>query len=149
MAEQGEKKPAARKPPARKSSAQVERDQVEGAARTEDVGSTKRTVLKREQVLVLPAGVDLAAIASAKDEGALKKLLGGADPRSVKPEEAWVVVGEFEGSTKDQAIRAHAGEPGTPDARQGAYKAPGARAWAGGLLYEAPPQPLVQTRALD
>lgn len=63
--------------------------------------------------------------------------------------EAWTVLGEFEGASKDKAIEAYAGKPGTPDAKPGAYKAPTASAFAGGALYEAPPQPLVTKTALD
>lgn len=127
---------------------------MEGARRRaaaetdEERKPTKRIVLRRERVLVLPDGVRVEELVAAKDERELMKLLGkkvGTDPYA----EGWVVVGEFEGQTKDKAIEAHAGKPGTPDAKVGAYKAPGVAAWAGGALYEAPPAPLVEKKALD
>lgn len=104
---------------------------TEAAAKT-----TKRVVLKREQVLVVPDGADPAKVAEAA------KLL------KVKATSAWVQVAAGEGS-KTQAIEQHAGKPGTADAKQGVYKAPNLSAWRGGEVYGAPPQPLVERRALD
>lgn len=111
-------------------------------------GPTQRVVLKRERVLVIPFDGNDEADIAARVEAAAKALGPRQGP---KPIDAWVVVGEFEadGLTKDGAIEMHAGKPGTPDAKQGAYKAPTTSAWAGGALYEAPPAPLVQRKALD
>lgn len=110
---------------------------------------TRRVVLRRERVLVIPESVTDEVLREA-----LKGVKLGAEKRletAIKetPVEAWLVVGEFEGAGKEDAIEAHAGTPGTPDAIPGAYKAPTVRAFAGGALYEAPPKPLVQRRALD
>jgi hypothetical protein len=110
---------------------------------------TKRTVLRRERVLVLPEGIDDAALAEvvkAIPKLPEKKL---ADALKAKPVEAWVVIGEFEGTDKEDAIEAHAGKKNTPDAKPGAYKAPPASGWSGGLLYERPPEPKVEVKALD
>lgn len=111
---------------------------------------TRRVVLKREQVLVLAPGVTLEQIAKCADEKALRRLLvsrAESPPRFVM--EAWVWIGEFSGAAKDDAIRSYAGEPGTPDAKVGDYKAPGVTAWKGGLRFVAPPKPLVQAEAIE
>lgn len=108
---------------------------------------TRRMVLRRERVLVLPEGVRVEELVGATNERELMKLLGlkvGTDPYA----EAWIVVGEFEGSGKTQAIEAHAGKAGTPDAKPGVYKAPGVSAWRGGEVYEKPPEPKVERTAL-
>lgn len=113
----------------------------EPKAPAEPSAPTKRTVLKQEGVLVLPAGVSTEAlIAAAKALG-----VKGA-PRELA---AWVVVGEFDGDTKEQAIEAHTGKPGTPDAKVGTYKAPTSRAFAGGMRLKAPPKPLVEKESID
>lgn len=109
---------------------------------------TRRMVLKRERVLMLPDGVRIEELVAAKDEKAMMKLLGkpvGQDPYA----EAWLPVGEFEGASKTTAIAAYAGEPGTPDAKPGVYRAPSVSAWRGGTVYEAPPAPLVERRPLE
>lgn len=109
---------------------------------------TRRVVLRQERALVLPEGVRVEELVAASNERELMKLLGlkvGTDPYSV----AWIVVGEFEGQTKDKAIEAYAGKPGTPDAKVGTFKAPGAAAWAGGARYKAPPKPLVEKETID
>lgn len=109
---------------------------------------TRRVVLRRERVLVLPEGVRVEELVAAKDERAMMKLLGhkvGSDPYG----EAWVEVGEFAGHSKTHAIEAYAGKPNTPDAKQGVYRAPSMSSWQGGLVYDAPPQPLVQRRELE
>lgn len=101
---------------------------------------TKRVVMRRERVLMLPENFDEAA---DKTKEAMK-LLGvkGVD-------EAWMVVGEFEGSSKNQAIVAHAGKPNTPEAIPGTYKAPSVTAWAGGRRYVKPPLPKVEAEDID
>jgi hypothetical protein len=115
---------------------------------TDDRGPTRRVVLKRERTLVLPEGVRVEELVAAKDEKAIMKLLGkpiGKDPYT----EAWTVVAVKEGASKTNAIEAHAGKPGTPDALPGTYKAPTVSAWSGGEVYEAPPEPLVERKALE
>lgn len=107
---------------------------------------TRRVVLRRERVLVLPDGLsdeDVQAVLKAVQ--ASKKI--GTPSKALM--EAWVVVGEFEGASKDKAIEAHAGKAGTPDAKTGAFKAPTAAAWAGGSLYRAPAKPLVEREAIE
>lgn len=108
-------------------------------AETPAEADTKRVVMKREDALVIPEGCDPKKVEEAA------KILG--HPRKT-PKTVWWEVGEFEGGTKEKAIEAHAGKPGTADAKPGAYKAPTVRAWAGGLLYEKPPEPLVERKAL-
>jgi hypothetical protein len=112
----------------------AERQQGSAPARTtrrrkvaedEERGATKRVVLRRSNVLVLPDGV------TADDMEKIRAALTGTRLRASKAEAAWIVVGEFEGSSKDAAIKAHAGEPNTPDAKPGAFKAPSVSAWKG------------------
>lgn len=108
---------------------------------------TRRVVVKRESVIVLPD------VLEDDDLQTLLKTLAAfrtVKAAKVKPAviEAWVLVGEGEGS-KTQAIESFAGAPGTPDAKVGAYRAPSLSAWGGGVMYDAPPLPLVQRRALD
>jgi len=101
---------------------------------------TQRVVLRKEEVIVLPDGIDREKVAAAAKALGIK-----ATPTA----EAWTVVGVFEGSGKEDAIEAHAGKPGTPDAISGTYKAPTVRAFAGGARYVAPPKPLVEREAID
>lgn len=117
---------------------------------------TKRVVLKRERVIVLPdtvpenGKIDLAKLAEALGMSqAEAKRLATTAASGFGSGTAWVVVGEFAGASKNAAIEAHAGKPGTPDAKPGAYKAPSVSAFAGGLLYERPPEPKVERKALD
>jgi hypothetical protein len=100
---------------------------------------TKRVVLKREKVVVLAVNTDGT---EDKAKEAIK-LLGG------KLTDAWVVVAEVEGASKEHAIEAHAGKPNTAEAKTGIFKAPTASAWSGGRRYAAPPKPLVQAEAID
>lgn len=109
---------------------------------------TRRVVLKRERVLRLPDALTqtqldalLAAVAAVKVAGLPKGIS--------QPSEAWTVIGVFDGASKEKAIEAHAGKPGTPDAKPGVYKAPGVTAWNGGSVYEAPPAPLVERKPLE
>lgn len=103
---------------------------------------TRRVVLKRERVLVLPDDVPDELL------NAIGKLAKDAKrPISTVPEQAWRIVDEQEG-TDIQAIRAYAGQPGTPDAKPGVYKAPPLRSWRGGEELVRPPQPKVESRRL-
>lgn len=109
---------------------------------------TRRVVLRREDVIVLGDDLTqeqrdavLAAIAAVKVRGIPK---GIATAR-----EAWVVVGEFEGASKLNAIEAHAGKANTPDAIPGAYRAPSVRSWADGEEYVKPPEPKIERRSLS
>lgn len=104
---------------------------------------TKRVVLKREIVLVLPAG---GGTPPDKLLEAWKALGGKGVPQEG---EAWVVVGEHPGATKSKAIRAHTGEPGSPDTKPGDFKAPSLRGWRGGERMVAPPKPLFQAQPLE
>lgn len=110
-----------------------------------DRGPTQRVVLKRVTVLVLPEGVEVT----------VERMKGIANSLGLKPAtrfdvgEAWTVVGEYEGASKTHAIEAHAGKPGTADAKPGAYKAPSKSSWAGGELYVKPDQPKVERQALE
>lgn len=104
---------------------------------------TKRVVLRRERVLVMPPEADAEAIKTALKEAKLPTWFKTALA------EAWVVVGEFDGASKTKAIETHAGKPGTPDAKPGAYKAPSVSSWAGGEEYVRPDAPKVERKALD
>jgi len=104
---------------------------------------TKRVVLRRHRVIVAPEALVELTTENAK---AIATALG---VKNIPPlEEAWIVVGEFEGASKTKAIEAHAGKPGTPDAKPGVYKAPSVSAFAGGEEYVKPAQPKVERRAL-
>jgi hypothetical protein len=107
---------------------------------------TRRMVLRQEAVLVVPPGVSREkAVEAAKVLGIKSGATSGEGPLKM----AWLTVGAFDGKTKEEAIEAHAGKPGTPDAKEGAYKAPPLRGWAGGMRLKAPPKPLVEKEAID
>lgn len=106
----------------------------------EDREPTQRVVIRKETVIVLPEDITPEKVAAAA------KALG---IKSGATAEAWCVVGEFAGASKEDAIEAHAGKPGTPDAIPGTYKAPTVRAFAGGARYKAPPKPLVERELID
>lgn len=113
-------------------------------------GPTRRVVVRRENVIVLHPDTDIAALTTllkAANKGTKGDVT--APLRGGTVGEAWTVVGEFLGDSKDDAIEAHAGKPGTPDAIVGTYKAPTVRAWAGGSKYVAPPKPLVEREAIE
>lgn len=119
-------------------------------------GPTKRVVLRRERVIVLPDDVTdeaLSKLASGDGAKQLAKLLGLSGSAKVPTAsigaETWAVVGEFEGSSKQNAIEAYAGKPLTPDAKPGTYKAPSASAFAGGRQYDRPPQPKVEAKDIE
>jgi hypothetical protein len=109
--------------------------------------ATKRVVLRRERVIVVPEDADAAKVAKAV-AAASQSGPKGAPPRPVKIIDAWVEVGVFPGHSKLNAIVAVAGKAGTPDAIPGAYKAPGVTAWAGGEEYIRPPQTKIERRPL-
>lgn len=106
---------------------------------------TKRMVLRRERVLVLP---------DTLSEGDVDKIMGGVVAAKVlrgaaaKTRDAWVPVGVFEGHSKTNSIEAHAGKPGTTDAKPGDYKAVPESAWSGGERYVKPAEPKVEREAL-
>lgn len=115
---------------------------------TTERGPTRRVVLRRERVIVLPESVDVGAI----DAKALAEALGmksGKVPTALVGLEVWAEVRTVEAASKSKAIEAVAGKPGTPDATPGAYRAPSERAWKGGAVYERPPEPIVQRTLLD
>lgn len=105
---------------------------------------TKRTVLKRERVLVFPDTLDEEQVAAL-----LKAVSDTKIVKSPQTTPAWLVVGEFEGESKRKAIEAHAGEPDTPTAKPGVYKAPPSSAFAGGRIYERPPETKVEAADLE
>jgi hypothetical protein len=92
---------------------------------------TLRVVLRRELAIVL---TDLKVRGIPKDVAA--------------PRETWAVMAQVNGASKLNAIEAYAGKAGTPDAKPGAYRAPTAKAWAGGEEYVKPPEPKVERRSL-
>lgn len=101
---------------------------------------TRRVILKHERVIVVPEGV------ATVNEKTLREALGVKDA-AISIGEAWVVVDEQEGSQRE-AIEAYAGEPNTPDAKPGDYKAPPLRGWKGGERYVRPERPKVERQAL-
>jgi hypothetical protein len=105
---------------------------------------TKRMILKRERVIVLPEEIDAAHAEPLLK--VVKETVGKSSAARIS--EAWIVVDEAEGTVRS-AIEAHAGEPGTPDARPGDYKAPPARGWMGGERYVRPPKPKVERLPLE
>lgn len=107
---------------------------------TPDAKPTKRAVLKREDAIVLPEGTTLESLKEL-DEAKLRKLL------SARLKEVWTVVAVAEGNLR-QAIEAHAGKSGTPDAKPGDYKAPPLRGFLGGETLIRPPEPKVERQAL-
>jgi hypothetical protein len=109
-------------------------------AKNEEAKEPKPTlakVLKRENVLVLPEGVDPEKLKEAQ------KLL-----RSSSPMEAWVVVAEHAASNKTKVIEMHAGVEGAPDALPGVWKAVPVINWKGGKVYLKPPEPKVEVSEL-
>lgn len=122
------------------------------AAETEEQAAERkpgeRVVLKMDRVIVVPEGVDPEKLAE------VVKLLFPAERRWQKtPEaaltEAWVVVAKIEAPSKQKAIEAYAGKAGTPDAKQGVFRAPSLMAWKDGIELKAPPAPLVQRTSVD
>lgn len=112
------------------------------AEKTDENVPTPRVVFKRERVIVIPEGVEKV------DADKLHEAFGV--PKSVKvvtSDEAWIEVARADGS-QDQAIRAYAGEPNTPDAKPGAYRTMPARSWKGGKVYTKPPEPKVEVEEL-
>jgi hypothetical protein len=144
------RKPAAKKRPARKppATAAAKRAAVKppaappAAPPADERGATKRVVVKRERVLVIPEGVE------AVDEKKLREAFAVGPRVPLVMTEAWVVCGEFEGDKRD-AIKVYAGEPGSPDAKPGTYRAPSASAWRGGRHYERPERPKVEAKDID
>lgn len=102
---------------------------------------TERVVLRCERVLVLPDGTTAEQL-----EEAAKALKLRGKPVT---DEAWIEVGRHVAATKTAAIEAHAGKPGTPDAKVGLYRAPSSTAWKGAVSYSAPPLPLVQRQVIE
>lgn len=112
--------------------------------------STKRTVLRRASVLVLPEGFDASKLTGSEKDAAeaLATLGKGGSRTRGKVGEAWVVLGEASGSDV-RAIEAYAGQNGSPDAIPGTYKAVPSRSFKGGMIYEKPPEPKVERKRLE
>lgn len=113
---------------------------TEKAPETPDAKPTKRVVLKRENAIVLPEGTTVESLKEL-DEPKLRKLLAAG------LNEVWTVAAVTEGSLR-QAIEAHAGKSGTPDAKPGDYKAPPLRGFLGGETLIRPPEPKVERQSL-
>lgn len=119
----------------------AETSQQSAAKPQEEAEPTRRVVLSKVRVLLVPDALPDDALAAAY------KSLGG---KGAAPEqEAWVNVGEFDGKSKDESIEGYAGKPGTPDAKTGEYKAVPVKSFAGGARYKAPPKPLVEREAIE
>src|SRR5438105_5962535 len=89
----------------------------------------ERVILKRERVIVLPEGID-----AEHAEPLLKQVRETVGNRATKAQltDAWVEVARVTARDKRTAIKQHAGEPNTPDAKPGVYRAPTASSWTGG-----------------
>lgn len=115
-------------------------------AEDEERVPTKRTILKRERVLVLPEDV----IADPEKVAAILKAVSETKHiKSPQTTPAWVVMGEEEGESKRKAIEAFAGVAGTPEAKPGAWKAPTSSAWSDGRVHERPPEPKIEGSDLE
>ena len=112
----------------------------EGEAR-----DTRRMVLKRERVLVLPEGIPNEAVKAAQDVIRKANKAVGSGLSTL----AWVEMGEHSGAAKQAAIEAYAGKPNTPDAKPGEYKAPGMTAWKGGRRYVKPPETKIEAEDIE
>lgn len=108
---------------------------------TEEKAKAKRKILKRERVIVLPEQLDGDAL-----DATLKAVAKEVGMRlgALKPTNAWLVVAENEEDSITAAIVAHAGEPGTPTAKPGIWKAVPVRGWGDAVKYEKPPEPKVE-----
>lgn len=117
-------------------------------AKPAERADTMRTVLRRERVLKVPekATAEQVAEALAVLYPTDKRIQKAATPEGW---EAWVVIGPFAGASDTKAIEAYAGKPGQPDSKPGIYKAPPSRSWAGGEIYDKPPEPKVERRRFD
>jgi hypothetical protein len=125
------------------------------SAEKDDRTPTERVVLKRERVLILPDRDAMSEAAQAEFDKAVKaaqdaiRKVVRPDPRAAAQlTEAWVEVARATGD-KRQAIEAYAGEPDTPTAKPGVYKAPPVRGFAGGRQYDRPPEPKVEAKDID
>lgn len=129
------------------------RRQSEEPEKQEERKPTRRKILKRERVIVVP---DAAFGADGKPVEAwaetltnVGKAMGLRASKPVDTTEAWLVVGENEELSELAAIEAHAGKRNTPDAKPGIWKAVSERSWKGGLVYERPPEPKVEASAFE
>lgn len=107
---------------------------------------TERVILKAERVVVLPAGAQPDQIAVAVE--ALYPKAKRAE-REASIADAWLEVARHTAATKSAAVEAHAGKPGTPDAKLGTFRAPTLTAWKDAVVHDAPPLPLVQRSVID
>src|SRR5436305_13656616 len=100
--------------------------------KSEDRTPTRRMVLAKAQVLVVPDGVD-----PEKLDAAQTALRASGEARKQGVRAAWIECGEFTGS-KVHAVEQYAGKPGTPDAKVGEFKAPPASGFHGAVITERP-----------
>lgn len=124
-------------------------DRTSSTGTDEERAVTRRVVLKQERVLVLPEGKTLEDI-DPKVVETIRRALGikGGKGNAQAHVEAWIVVGEFEGGSKQRAIEAYAGKSGEPDSKPGLYRAPSVTAWKGGRRY-LPPVQRVEAEDID
>lgn len=104
----------------------------------------ERVVLERVRALRIPDEATDEQIAQA-----VEILRGGKRKALVVQGEAWMEVARVTAQTKVAAVRAYAGEPGTPDAKVGTWRAPTVTAWKDAVVHEAPPAPLVVSRVVE
>lgn len=104
---------------------------------------TERVILRSAKVLVIPDGATPEQIQAAASALYPK---GRAKPPMVT---AWTEEARVVAATKTAAIEAHAGKPGTPDAKLGVFRAPTLTAWKDATVYAAPPLPLVERSVIE
>lgn len=108
---------------------------------------TERVILEQRRVIVLPADVGSETVQGALN--VINDSLKGKTREKAVPAEAWTVCDQRAAVSKRASIVAHTGEPGTPDARPGTFKAVPVGNWKGGLVLKAPPRPLVMATELE
>lgn len=120
-----------------------------GGGRQEKAGDpprqpTERVILRRVRGLALPEEFQI----TPEQQKEVAKALG-LKVSDVPFVEAWQEVSRETGDDKRDAIEAYAGEPNTPTAKPGTYKAPTASAWKGGRQYDRPPEPKVEAKDIE
>lgn len=107
---------------------------------------TERVVLQRVVAMRIPDGATEEQVQAAMDALYPK---AKATERAGAVGEAWRHVKTVTAPTKSAAIEAHAGKAGTADALVGVFRAPSVTAWKGGVVYSAPPQPLIERSVIE
>jgi hypothetical protein len=102
--------------------------------------------MRAARVIVIPEQIEAEQLAAAVEVLYPK---GKRPEREAAVVDAWLEVARVTAPTKVAAIEAHAGKPGTPDARLGVFRAPTLTSWKDAQVYNAPPLPLVERTTVD